>query len=210
MIWSSLHTKIVLAIAGLGLGALAVSGYVRERERAVRAETVQQAQATVIKQAQDDRMQHVKDDAARVAETDALVATLQKTIANLKTPQQQVAWSQDALKDALEGITITLDSKGQAIATIPAAAVPQLPQVIEQCKECELRLTTAQQNITSRDEQMKLADQQIQALKIDRDSWKVAAHGGTWKQRTVKAAKHGIIGGGIAIAILCSLGHCRL
>lgn len=115
---------------------------------------------------------------------------LTQTVAALKTPQQQVAWSQEQLAAALKGITITLDSKGQAVATIPAASVPELPQVIEKCQACALNLdATAKQLTYSQQQQQLLAGQLVNVAK-ERDDYKTAMKGGSWIKRFGKAVEY--------------------
>src|SRR5207247_62219 len=96
------------------------------------------------------------------------------------------------------------------VAQVPEIDFPQVKAYAQDCEACKLQLPKLQADLADRAKQAELAQGQIDSLKQERESWKVAARGGTWKQRTVKAAKHGIIGGGIAIAVLCSLGHCKL
>lgn len=192
----SLRVKLEIAAAVLVvlLGGIGLFAYQAERENRIRAEATQQAEATIIKQAQDDRAQHVKEDAARDAATAATLETMQKALANLKTPQQQVTWSQQQLEDAIKGIKIVVSPTGEATATIPAASIPELPQVIAKCQECGIKLATSQADLASRDAQMKLADEQIQALKKDNSSLQVAVKGGTVLQRTLRVMKYLAIG----------------
>src|SRR6266849_7374610 len=106
MIWSSNMTRIVLAIAGLGLGALAVSGYVAERERAVRAETVAETQKSIQqgltsqiaglqKQMSDREAQYQTDKKAQDAKfarasSPSEIAALVASLMGLKQPIQMV------------------------------------------------------------------------------------------------------------------------
>jgi chromosome segregation ATPase len=193
----TLHTKIYLAIAAACLlgGGLFVRTWLSEHDARIKAESDKAAQQVIINNAATDRAAHEKADAARDAQTLSIINGYRKTISMLKTPQQQIAWSQEQLKEALKGITVTLDSKGQAVATIPAASVPQLPQVIEQCKECTANLATAQADLASRAQQMKDADTQIKALQKTNGDLETQLKGGTVWQRTKKAISVSLCGG---------------
>lgn len=214
MIWSVGYTKAVLAVAGLGLGALAVSGYVAERERAIKAETVQQTQATIIKQAQDDRAQHVKEDATRDAATAAIIAQYQAEVAKQKTPVQIVGWSQSQLEQAIKGIQITVPAPTSenphpsAAVTIPEISLPGLRDTIETCKICSVKLTAVQTDLISTKVQLKSADTQIDGYKKSLDEANQALKGGSTWTRVKHDGKLIAIGGAIAITVACALGHC--
>ena len=216
MIWSTAYTKTALTVAGLGLGALILSEYTAHVRADAQAQATIQAQTTIIKQAQDDRAQKAKEDAARADAMAQLISSMKAQAAQQKTPVQIVGWSQAQLEQAIKGIQITVPAPTpenphpSASVTIPEASLPGLRDTIEECKECAVKLTTAQQDIASRDAQMKLADQQIEALKTQRDAAIKAEKGGSWLRRTGRALKYVGIGAGIGAAALCGTGHCKL
>lgn len=188
----------ILEIAGSALALLFGFSWMQSREATVKMQATLDAQKQVMAQAVADREQHVKEDAARDAATAAMLKTWQQTVAGLKTPQQQVAWSQEQLAEALKGIQITLNPKtGEAVAVLPAATIPELPAVIEKCRECELKFTTSQADLVSREQQMQLADLEIKSLQTQRDAAVVAAKGGTKWQRFGRAVKWLAVGAGI-------------
>lgn len=193
-----MQIRTILELSAGGLALVGAWGYVQEREAGARLQATLEVQKQTLAQLQSDRDKHAADDARRDAATAQMVQSWQQTVAQLRTPQQQVQWSQQQLADALRGIQITLNPKtGEAVATLPAATLPDLPKVIEQCRECDLKLTTAQADLASRQQQMDLADKQIQALKTERDAAVTAAKGGTKWQRTVRALKWLGIGAGV-------------
>lgn len=185
--------EILLALAIIGLAV----EYHRSEVRAASAEAGQAARDAANKQSQQqiaalaDQIKQIQSDNKQ--QVSALVAT----VASLKTPPQQVAWSQQQLADAIKGITITLDSKGQAVATIPAASVPELPQVIEKCQTCQLNLDSATKQLSvSAQQQQQLASQLVNMTK-ERDDWRTSAKGGTWIKRFGKTVEYLFIGGAV-------------
>jgi len=207
MVWGLTQTRIALAVAGLGLAAWAVNEHVAH----VKAETTAQATEAANKVslqviAQHDAANKALLDAALKA-SQAQIDALSKTVAALKTPQQQVQWSQEQLAAALKGITIQLDSKGQAVATIPAATVPQLPQVIEKCQTCELNLSAATQKLTYAEQQHADDIQKILLANQNAENWKKASKGTFW-DKMKHDGKVGLIGGAVVVVALCVTGHC--
>ena len=206
-----LKTKLeVGAIAvALVIGGIAL----HEHDAKVKEQAVAQAVIDTQTQVQADNDKKIGDLQkqldARDAASKAQLADMAKTVALLKTPQQQVNWSQDQLATALKGITIQLDSKGQAVATIPAATVPQLPQVIEQCKECEVKLAVATADATDRQAQANLAQLQIDSLRKENMALVVQAKGGSTWSRTARALKYIVIGAGVGAVAVCGSGHCK-
>ena len=167
-----------------------------------------QAQATIIQQASQDRLQHQQDDARRDKETADTLAAMQQAISRLKTPEQHIAFDQAALETVIKGIQITLNPKtGEAQAVIPAAGIPQMTAEIEKCRECEVKLTTAQVDLASRAEQIKQADIQIKAEQNKTEA-AVKAVKGTFWTRMATRGKWAAIGGGVTIVVACALGHC--
>ncbi len=182
--------EIALAVLAVVVGGIALHQYEQGQKAVAVAQAGQQARDEANKQAQ----QQIKDLQAQIeqvkADNKAQVTALVQTVASLKTPQQQIQWSQQQLVDAIKGIQITVNPKtGEATATIPAESIPQLPAVIEKCKTCELNLdSTAKQLTFSQQQQQQLANQLVNVTK-ERDDWHNAAKGGNWKQRTWNTIK---------------------
>jgi outer membrane PBP1 activator LpoA protein len=201
----------ILLIIGIFIGII----YLRAREDVVRAEERDKVTKDFLAQSAQERkdreQQQRERDAAELAykqQQDARLADMAKTVALLKTPQQQVAWSQDQLKDALKGVQITVNpTTGEATATIPKESLSSLPQVIEQCKECPVKLDAAQHNVIS-------LEQTVASLKVDKisltkdndaltkdnQSLKDAMKGGSFFHRTKRLVLDAACGaGGAAI-----------
>ena len=201
MTLTRIHAEIAGAVLAVIIGGVAL----HEHDAHLRAEAVatagQQSRDEANKQSQEQiktlqqQIEQVKNDNKQQ------VAQLISTVAALKTPQQQATWSQQQLEQAIKGITITLDSKGQAVATIPAASLPELPAVIEKCKTCELNLDATTKQLTfSQQQQQQLASQLVNITK-ERDDWKVSARGGTTWQRTKRALKYIVVAGGVGYVL---------
>lgn len=197
-----MQVRTIVELVGGVLVVVVGFSFVQEREASARLAATLEAEKKTLADLQADRSKHEQADAQRDAATAEMIRSWQQTVAQLKTPQQQVAWSQSQLEQALKGITISLNPKtGEAVATIPQESVAELPKVIEQCRECQAKLTTAQADLASRLQQMALADQQIQALKTERDAAVTAAKGGTKWQRTVRTVKWLAIGVGVGYVV---------
>ena len=157
------------------------------REEAV-SEAVQKAQGDYQKQ-----LQKLNDDVeaklkTRDEQTAQVVKGYQDELAKLKTPQQQVTWSQDQLKDTIKGVMFEYNAKtGETIARIPAASLPSLPQAIEQCKECTTKLAGAQADAADRAVQMGNAQKEIDSLKKENKGLADEVKGGSWIKRTGRA-----------------------
>ncbi len=217
MIWSHKYTIALIsgvAVAGLGLGALAVSGYIKERERAVKAETVAETQAQVQKQLTGQ----IADLQKQMTDRDALyqqqLQSLQTKLGQATTPTQiaQLVSQLMGLKEPIQITTPLPTSQNpnpSPIAQISLEDAPQFKAYVQTCEECKLNLTKTQADLADRAKQAELAQQQIESIKAERDSWKVAAKGGTKWQRFKKAIKYLGIGAGIGAAALCGSGHCR-
>jgi len=193
-----MNLRLILESAGACIVLLFGYSALQSHDAQTKMQATLDAQKQILTQAQADREAHQREDDARDAATQSMIVSWQATVAQLKTPTQQAAWSQQQLSEALKGIQISVNPKtGEAVATIPAATLPDLPAVIEKCRECELKLTTAQADLNSRVEQMQLADLQIKALQKERDAAVVAARGGTKWQRFGRAVKWLAIGAGV-------------
>lgn len=191
---------LIAASLGLIIAILAVSSWFSARIAQEHLTATIDAQKSVIQQAQTDREQHAKEDAARDLQTAATLQSWQLAVQAVRTPQQITGWSQSQLEDAIRGIQFSVpaptaaDPHPAAAVTIPEASLPGLRDTIEKCRECSLKLDTAQKDLDSRAAQMKLADTQIQALKTERDAAVTAAKGGSFWQRFKRSAKWLAIG----------------
>ncbi|HEV2287377.1 MAG TPA: hypothetical protein VGR81_00325 [Candidatus Acidoferrales bacterium] len=96
-----------------------------------------------------------------------------------------------------------------ALATIPQIDLPALRDYVESCKECQAKLAAAQQDLQTKNRQLKLAGEELSAAGEQRDAALKALKGGSFWRRLGHDAKLLLIGGAISSAALCSSGHCR-
>lgn len=195
MVLTRIHAEIAGAVLAVVIGGIAL----HEHDAHLRAEAVAQASQQVRDEANKQSQQQIKDLQSQIeqvkSDSKTQVDTLIKAVTALKTPQQQVQWSQQQLEDAIKGIKITVSPAGEATATIPAASIPELPAVIQKCKTCELNLDSVTKQLSySQQQQQQIASQLVNVAK-ERDSYKIAAKGGTTLQRTLHTLKWLAIGG---------------
>jgi hypothetical protein len=80
---------------------------------------------------------------------------------------------------------------------------------VAQCQTCFLKLTAAQADLSSRDERLKLAGEQLSAVQNERDAAIKAAKGGGFWSRVHRSSKWLVIGGALAGGAICGTGHCK-
>ena len=207
MIWDTGHTKalgiwIILVAACIGAAAYTHSLIVRAENDAT-----QKTEAKYQKMLADQNAAFEKRIAARDEQTKAQVQAMRDIVAKLKTPQQHAEFDQQALTDAIKGIQFKVQSTGEMTATIPKESIPQATAAIEECKECETKLAASVQNLADREAQMKLAQQQIDSLKTQRDSALTAAKGGGFWKRLKSNVKWLVIGAAGGAIAAKTLGH---
>jgi len=199
----------------LAVGVVGGISYIHTREDKIRAEERQAAAEKSI--AANNEANRQRDEAEKLREAQdaayhqsqaAQLSSLAQTVANLKTPQQQAAWSQDQLKDMIKGIVVDINPKtGQAEITVPKESVGQLPAVIEKCKDDAINLSGCQHDLASRDG--RIADllktqttlqTNFDLMKGERDQWKNVARGGSfWHKVSTTLLDTGCAGVGAAI-----------
>lgn len=211
------HKGLLAAAAAL----LAVSGYLGSswlaaHDAQVKLAATLDAQKTVIDQAQRDRDAHAAADKARDAQTAATIASMQKALEKVQTPAEIAAWlPKQAPAAAPQPITIQMppataaNPAPAATVSVPQADLPAIRDQIEQCRECSLKLATAQQDVASRDAQLKSAGEQLSALERERDAAVKASRGGGFWARVKRGAKWFVIGAGAGAVAVCGSGHCK-
>ena len=195
------HKALLAAVAvTLLLAAMAIGSYIGAREDRIRMQATLDAQKAVIQQAAQERQRHVQEDAARDTaaqkQLDAMQQLLQR---NVQTPQQIARWAPQQVQ-VPQPINVNIppatpqNPSPDAVATIPQVDLPAIREAIAGCKECKLKLETAQQDLASQKEQLRLAGEQLSAVERERDAALKAAKGGGFWQRTGRAAKWFLIG----------------
>lgn len=202
---------VVLVLAG---GLFGFRIWLEEHDDRLRAQADAAAAKKVFDQAADQMKQHQDADRARDEATAKQLEAMQKLAAQIQTPAQIAAWlpKQVQVPQAIElkiPPATPQDPTPAAIAAIPQADLPVLKDFVEKCREDAVRLSNCQTDQASKQEQLRLAGEQLSAVERERDAYKAAAAGGTFWTRTKRAAKYLAIGAAAAAAGLCGTGHCR-
>jgi hypothetical protein len=203
----TLRHKLEIAGALLALVAIASVGgsWLGAREEGIRLKATLDAQGQVIASAQKQAKDIQAAEAERDKETAATVAAFQQAAAKQVTPEQIAAWIPKQLSTP-QPITFTIppatpqNPTPNATASIPAADLPALRDQITACQTCSVKLSTAQADLSSRDQRLTLAGQQLSALTKERDAAVTAAKGGGKWQRIKRAAKWFGIGAALGYA----------
>lgn len=206
---------IIAALALLAIAGYLGSSWLSAHDAQVKLTATLAAQKTVIDQAQKDRDAHAAADKVRDAQTAATIESMQKALGNVQTPAQIAAWLPKQLPSLPQPITIQMPAATAqnpapaATASIPVADLPALRDQLEQCRECAVKLATAQQDVSSRDAQLKLAGEQLSALQRERDAAVTASKGGGFWPRVKRGVKFFVIGAAAGAVALCGTGHCK-
>jgi len=208
---------VLLTLAGAALG---FSTWRQEHDDRIRAEASVAAQQKAFDTAAAQMSALRAEDAERAKQTVAQVAEIQKAAAAQMTPAQIAAWLPKQAGTLPQPITIQVPTPTAsnptpaAIASIPLADLQGLRDSVEKCQECSVKLASAQGDLSSRDQQLKQAGEELSAVSAERDAYKVALKGGTTWQRFKRRAKDIVaigapIGAAVAIGAVCGTGHCK-
>lgn len=215
MSWDWRHTVLAgVAVAALGSASVAFSSWAGAHDAWVRAKGTIQAQTQTIDQ--------VKKQAAKIASVEkirdeaaaAQLSAMRKKVDQLKTATQIAAWLPKQIPTP-EPVKITVPSPTKkrptpaVVATIPQPDLPALRNYVESCRACSVELHTAQQDLATKDQQLKLAGERLSAVQKERDAALRAAKGGSFWHRAGIAFKWFAIGAGAGAAVLCGSGHCQ-
>lgn len=203
MIWSSTHTRIA-AVAGVGiLALLAATAYVHQQIVQAKNQATQDAQAQFQRQLADQQKQMQADFDAKLKARDNKYqqdsATLEaKFAAAEKSNAQMAALISEVMKlpKAIQVETPAPTAENpnpKPVAPVPQEDFPAIQDYIKSCEECSLQRAKAQADLEDVQQQRaaeaKLAQQQIDSLKTQRDAALTAAKGGNWIHRLGKQVK---------------------
>ncbi|MDE3136894.1 MAG: hypothetical protein KGL59_09995 [Acidobacteriota bacterium] len=214
MSWDLKHKVLggaaVVALSGAGW---AFSAWLGSHDARIQAQAKIQAQAQIIRAEQQQRQQIEAEQQARDARTARQIAAMQAEVAKVKTAAQIAAWLPKQLPTPAP-VKIEVpqrtakDPTPAAVATIPQTDLPALRDYVESCQVCPVKLHTAQQDIADKEQQLKLAGEQLTAAEKQRDDAVRAARGTFWGRLWTRT-KWFVIGAGAGAALLCGSGHCR-
>jgi hypothetical protein len=203
---------VAVAVGALLIGWL-VFVWVGEREARARAEATQTANANALQVIE----QH---DAANRTQLDnflksqqAQVDALNKRFDQAKTPQDLAPLVQQlmALQKPITFVTppaTPSNPNPQPVAQVPVEDAPQVKAYVSACETCKLNLGTATQKLTYADQQHSDDLNKVKLANDNAAKWEQAAKGGTVLQRVKHDGKLLMIGGAVALAVVCGLGHC--
>lgn len=196
---------IIALVAGSWLGA---------REDSIKMKATIDAQSQVIDAAQKQAKDIQSAEDARDKATAENVAQLQKAAASQVTPAQIAAWIPKQVQ-VPQPITFTVppataqNPSPNATASVPEADLPALRDQIEKCQECAVKLSTAQADVSSRDQRLALANADLVAMTKERDAAVTASKGSSFWTRLKSKGKWFAIGAGVAAGAVCGSGHCK-
>lgn len=205
-------------IVGYGVLALLCAGALTAYESAkrdqIRSDAVQQAQAQFQKQLNQTVADLKKEAADRETKLTQDLATLQKRFQQAATPKQIADLSTQVmgLKQPVQIVTppaTPANPNPQPVAQISFADLPLVKSYENECEICKLQLPKLQTDVTGQKQLIAAQEKEITSLKTQRDAAVKASKGGNWIRRTVHNGKVLAIGGAVAVAVVCGLGHCK-
>ncbi len=225
----TLRTKIEIALAALAiaLAAFAFQTWLEAHDDRVKMQATIAARSRLINEQKQQAAALAQQEKSRDAALQSQIDAMQKSVAAIATPQQIAAWlpaqvqtpapitiqvpaAPSASSGAAPGQGTGKNSAAPpASATIPQIDLPSLRDYVETCKECQARLATSTQDLASKDQQLKLAAEQLTATERQRDAAITAAKGGSFWTRVRRNAHWLAIGAGVGAAAVCAAGHCR-
>lgn len=212
----NLRTKLEVAAAVIliGLCGFGFSIWLSEHDARIHADETVHAQKQAFEQAAVQLRTLQAAQADRDRQTAQTIAALQASAAKQVTPAEISKWIPkqpgfESLGTIRTPAPTPQNPSPDAIVTIPEAQLPVLRDSIEKCRECAIKLSAADEDLASKDQQLRLAGEQLSATANQRDAYKQQLQGGTFFARARQAAKW--IVGGIAIGAVavCGSGHCK-
>jgi hypothetical protein len=213
-----LKQKLELAGAAFALVGVLGAGraWLNEHDARNQAEATQKAQEQISKQAADQvaaqqrTIEDLQRQVVQIQQQQAQqLASIASVFAAAKTPQQIADTASKVIQ-----LPVPATTTPQGIE-IPTASIPNFKDYLQTCEECKAKLTAATSTadtdsriIEAQKAQLDAEKQIASSIAVERDTWKKAAKGTFWGN-TWKAIKHGLIGGGIGVAIVCGTGHCH-
>jgi hypothetical protein len=182
------------ALAALVAAAFIARQWLGAHDAWIRAQATQKVQQQVIDQVKLQEAQIVADQKARDHAAQEQLAAMQAEVDKVQSAAQIARWLPAQIATA-KPITIQVPQPTKenphpaAQASIPREDLPQLRDYVESCKECSVKLHTAQQDLAAEDQRLELAGEKLSAVEKQRDAALKAARGGGFWHRLWTATK---------------------
>ncbi|MGA9185584.1 MAG: hypothetical protein WBZ32_09835 [Candidatus Acidiferrales bacterium] len=209
-------TKIIIVLTGLLLsGSIAIfAAWLESHDDRVRMQATVSEQKTIVESLQR-QMQTIQDEESkREAAAASALAAMRQAVAKIRTPQQIAEWLPKQVQLPAP-VTLSIpaaapqDALPDATATIPQQDLAPIKTAVEGCKECALNVASLRQDLAGKQQQLKLAGEELSATERERDAAIAASKGGNVWIRLRRGAKWFAVGAGVALGALCSSGHCK-
>ena len=231
---NSLRTKLEIAatLIAFALGVFAFYSWLEAHDDRLRLAATLDAQGKLLDQARQQSASLDAGEKQRDAALQTQLEAMRSAVAKNQTPQQIAQWlpkqlplpapvtisipNSAASATAASGkgsvknsVAPSSSSAPPAVATIPQQDLVPIRNAVESCEECSKKLAVAQQDAAAKDQQLKLAGEQLSAAENERDAAITAAKGGGFWIRLRRNAKWFALGAGAAVSALCASGHCK-
>lgn len=212
----TLRTRIEIVVLILTLAGCATlfRAWLAEHDARLRAEASAKQEQLAIADLQKQRDSLARADRQRDATAEATIAQLKAQAAAAKTPEQIARWLPKEIP-LPKPLTVRVppataqNPSPPAIAAVPEEDLAPLRDFVLQAKTCAVALPAAQADLSSCQEQLRLAGEQLSASERESAAWKRAAKGTFWG-RLKRGAKWFAIGAAAgAAAATCASGHCK-
>lgn len=206
--------EIAAALAFLALGVFVFYSWLEAHDDQIRLAATLDAQGKLLDQAKQQSASLAAGQKQRDAALQSQLASMRAAVAKLQTPRQIAQWLPQQLplpapvSVALPPAT-SQNPAPAAIATIPQQDLAPIRNAVESCEECGKKLAVAQQDSAAKDQQLKLAGEQLSAAENERNAAIRASKGGGLWTRLHRNAKWFAVGAAAAGAALCASGHCK-
>ena len=206
--------EIAAVLAFLATGAFVFYSWLEAHDDQIRLAATLEVQGKLLDQTKQQSAALAAEQKQRDAALQSQLETMRAAVAKIQTPQQIAQWLPQQLPlPAPVSVAIPpatpQNPAPSVVATIPQQDLAPIRNAVESCEECTKKLAVAQQDSVSKDQQLKLAGEQLSAAENERDAAIKAAKGGGLWTRLQRNAKWFAVGAAAAGAALCASGHCK-
>lgn len=208
----TLHKILTGIIIFVALGC-AYLGYqwMQAHEAQIKAEAKSEANAAAAAQIAEQQKVFQEQIIQLRKDTADALANNSKQFNQAQSPQQLAILIAQIMGLKQAPVVVTPAATPENPHPQPVIQLPDTPQAkayFQECEECKINLASATKAAAIADANAKLSDDRLKLMTDDRNTWKDAAKGGSWKVRAAKRAESFLVDIGIAAAIYCGSGHC--